>query len=196
LLRPRNGQFLFPGPLVPDLQDKPLSDKKVKYLTVVQHQPVYLTDKAILSNAWAGRLYIPHHMPDASLFAGGKEFTFIISNGEKLCLLNDSKITWEGDFPDPPVKEIQYEEGGNRFWILGKSSLYIFRVDKKALSVVQKNSPITCIGLTNDRLIAGTQNGYLEIDLTTCRQTGVVHDRMPWPELTSIAEVNGDLWFG
>jgi hypothetical protein len=196
LLRPRNGQFLFPGVLVPDFQDKPLSDKKIRDVTVYQNQFVYLTNQAVLSNAWAGRLYVPHPMPDATLFAGGMDFTFLISNGEKLLLLNDNKVLWEGGFPDPPVKEIQFEEAGNRFWILGKSSLYAFRVDNKTLSPVQNNSSITCIRLTNDRLIAGTANGYLEISLSTCRTSGILHHRMPWPELTTIAEINGNLWFG
>jgi len=67
LLRPRNGQFLFPGTLVPDLQDKPLSDKKVKDLMIYQNQLVYLTNQAVLSNARGGILYIPHDMPDATL---------------------------------------------------------------------------------------------------------------------------------
>ena len=42
LLRTRNGQFLFPGTLVPDLQDKPLSDKKVTDVTVSGNQLVYV----------------------------------------------------------------------------------------------------------------------------------------------------------
>ena len=57
LLRLRDGQFLFPGQIVKDVQDRQTSDKKIAGIGVYQDQLVYLDDKAVLSNAWAGKLY-------------------------------------------------------------------------------------------------------------------------------------------
>src|SRR5512135_2367510 len=54
LLRTRDGQFLFPGQLVKDVQDRQTSDKKIASVSVYRDQLVYLDDKAVLSNAWAG----------------------------------------------------------------------------------------------------------------------------------------------
>jgi len=196
LLRLRGGQFLFPGTLVPDLQDKPLSDKKIRDISLYQSQLVYLTGQVILSNAWAGTLNSKHDMPDASLMQGGPDFSFLISNGKKLCLLKESKITWEADFPDPPVKEILYEKSGDRFWILGKSTLYEFRSGEKVLSLVYRNSTLTCLELNSDRLIAGSSNGFTAFDLLSGKEAGGFISRMPWPELTTIKEINGSLWFG
>ncbi|MEO6949571.1 MAG: hypothetical protein ABI123_08085, partial [Ginsengibacter sp.] len=95
LLRPRAGQFLFPGTLVTDEQDKQTSDKKITGIGTYQNQLVYLDNQAVLSNAWAGKLYSRHTMPDAKILAGGKDFTFLISDGNNLNLLKDSKKLWE-----------------------------------------------------------------------------------------------------
>ena len=55
LMRPRDGQFLYPGTLVTDRQDRPTSDKKIAGIGTYQNQLVYIDDKAVLSNAWAGK---------------------------------------------------------------------------------------------------------------------------------------------
>ena len=82
LLRLRDGQFLFPGTLVKDVQDRPTSDKKIAGIGIYQDQIIYIDNKAILSNAWAGKLYDFHNLPNANLFAGGKNFAFMISDGK------------------------------------------------------------------------------------------------------------------
>ena len=95
LMRPRDGQFLFPGTILTDKQDRPTSDKKIAAIATYDNQLVYLDDKAVLSNGWAGKLYSRHTMPGAHLFAGGNDFTFLISDGTRLNLLKDSHILWE-----------------------------------------------------------------------------------------------------
>jgi len=42
--------------LVPDRSYRPLTDMQIKSMEIYRSQFVYLTDKAVLSNAWAGRL--------------------------------------------------------------------------------------------------------------------------------------------
>jgi len=79
LLRPRSGQFLFPGTLVKDNQYQPTSDKKISGLAVYKSHLIYVDDKAVFGNAWAGTIYSRHKMPEAKVFAAVNNFTFLCS---------------------------------------------------------------------------------------------------------------------
>ena len=78
LYRPNNGHFQYPGTLQPDKTYRPMAHKKISDMVIYQNQFVYIDDKAILSNAWAGKLYSNHHMPEAKLVCGGFDFLFMI----------------------------------------------------------------------------------------------------------------------
>ena len=196
LLRKRAGQFLFPGTLVKDEQDKQTSDKKIAGIGTYQDQLVYIDNQAVLSNAWAGNLFSRHNMPDAKIFEGGKDFTFLISDGKSLMLLKDSKKLWEGALSAETVKDIKYDNGNNLFWILGNESILTFSPVKKELTKVYSGNNLTCIELANGKLMVGTTDGYFEIDAKTKKQIGSIQKKMPWTNLTSISQIDGRLWFG
>ena len=196
LLRPRDGQFLFPGTLVTDRQDRPTSDKKIAGICTYNDQLVYIDDKAVLSNAWAGKLFLHHTLPGATIFAGGKDFSFLISDGKTLNLLKDSQKLWEGTLSGEEVKEIKFDAPNNLFWILGKASVSTFSPEKKELIKVIDGNNLTCIAPTSGKVIVGTSDGYFEIDAKTKQQVGDLHKKMPWNELTTVSEIDGHIWFG
>ncbi len=195
LLRPANGQFLFPGRLVNDIQYRPTSDKKISGIGKYQDQLVYLDDKAIFSNAWAGKLYSEHMLPGARIFTGGDEFTFLVSDGERLVLINDSEIVWQEEYPDEIIDMI-FNNSGNEFWILGKRTISVFSPARKEIRLVMEGDNFTCIGVASGKLIAGTTNGFLKIDLATHIPEADFTRKLPWPELTAIREIHNELWFG
>ena len=90
------GQFLYPGKVVPDRNYRYMKDKRISNLISYENQLVYLTDQVVFSNAWAGTLFSKHNLPKASLLAGGKDFTFLVSDGASLELIKDSKSLWNG----------------------------------------------------------------------------------------------------
>ena len=196
LLRLRAGEFLFPGTLVADVQDKQTSDKKIAGIGTYENQLVYIDDKAVLSNAWAGKLYSRHSLPGARIFAGGKDFSFLISDGKSIQLLQDSQKLWEGHLTGEAVKDIRFDAGNNLFWILGSSSVSQFSPEKKALVKVPEVKNPTCIAISGTKLIVGTSDGFYRIDTKTRKLTGDVFRKMPSNELTSVNEINGHLWFG
>lgn len=196
LLRPRDGQFLFPGTLVKDVQDRETSNKKITGIGTYQNQMVYIDNKALFSNAWAGKLYARHTMPGAKLFAGDKDFSFLISDGKSLNFIKDSLKLWEGSLPADEVKDIKFDLANNLFWILGKTSINTFSPVKKEMVKVMDVRNLTCIEPTSTKLIVGTSDGYFEIDSKTKKQVGDVHKKMPWTDLTTISEIDGKIWFG
>ena len=119
LMRLRDGQFLFPGTIVKDVQDRQTSDKKISGIGIYQDQLVYVDDKAVLSNAWAGKLFSRHKIPGAKIFAGGKDFSFLISDGKTLVLLKDSENLWSGALQNEDVRDIKYDENSDLFGFLG-----------------------------------------------------------------------------
>ncbi len=196
LLRLRDGQFLFPGTIVKDVQDLPTSDKKIAGIGTYQNQLVYVDDKAVLSNAWAGKLFSKHEMPAAKILAGGNDFTFMISDGKNLTLLKDSQKLWESSLSGKNIIDIKFDAQNNLFWILTPESVSSFNTDKKEVAEVYSGSNLTCFEATAGKVLVGTTDGYFELDAKTGKQNGEVQRKMPWTELTSIAAIDGKVWFG
>ena len=101
LLVPDNGRLFYPGKLITDVAYTPLISKKIKALLTYKDHTVYLDNKQIFSNAWAGKLQINHGLPDASHFAAGKDFHFLVSDGKLLAYFNrKGNKLWENIFPE------------------------------------------------------------------------------------------------
>jgi hypothetical protein len=196
LMRLRDGQFLFTGTIVKDVQDRQTSDKKITGIGLYRHQFIYADDKAIFSNAWAGTLYIRHIMPGASIFAGGRDFAFLVSDGRDLVLLRDTLTLWTGSIQDDRVLDIKFDDDKNMFWILGRSSVFSMDPEKKEMIRIFKGENLTCFEVLKDKLAIGTNNGYFYLGTTGKLKAGDINTRMPWTDLTALAEIGGSLWFG
>jgi hypothetical protein len=197
LLKTFAGEFLYPGTLVPDKTYRPLADKKILNLNLYDHQFVYLDDKAVLGNAWAGSLYSRYSMPHASLFEGGEEFSFLISDGEALQYLKDSKVLWQGK-ASHKIIDICFDPGRNTYWLLGKKSVSVFSAKDLSLKQAFSGDDFTCFALTNSgkKIIMGTHDGYQIVDADSGNPKGDVIRKLPWTEITTIEEIDGKLWFG
>ena len=197
LYKPYAGAFLYPGSLVPERYYRPIADKNISGATLYRGHFVYADDQAVLSNAWAGNLFVRHTVPHASMLAGGKDFDFLISDGRDLQYLKDSTITWEGEQRDR-VLDIIFDTRKDRFLVLGTSSISSFSPAEKIFRQEFSGPGLTCFafsGNSND-LVVGTENGYFSLDLSTMKQKGDVRRNLPWTELTAVNETGGNLWFG
>lgn len=194
LLLPRAGEMLFPGTLVKDVHYRPTSDKGIRAIDSYKNQLVYIDDKAVFSNAWAGKLYSRHGLPEACIFAAGADFNFLISDGTKLQLLSFDKVLWEGSSSDE-VKQIKYNETTGDYWILGKETIQTFKPEKRNLETILTESTLTAIDVWDGKLIVGTTDGYFDIDTKT-KKIGEIKRNLPWTEITTVENIDGDLWFG
>ncbi|WP_246859461.1 hypothetical protein [Spirosoma sp. KCTC 42546] len=196
LLRPRGGQFQYPGTLEPDRSYKPIADRKIVGLGLHDHQFVYLDDTAIVSNAWAGKLFTKHGLSGATLFCSGSGFTFLVSDGTRLTVLSESGVVWKGELSQDQVKSVRYDSAKNWFWVLGSHSLNVIDLAKKQLTPVFQNPNLTCFAIGTNKIYLGTTNGYWTLDAATYKPIGSIQQKLPCPNLTAIQLIQGNLWFG
>lgn len=196
ILRTHDGQFLYPGILMKDKTYRPLTDKNITAIEIYEDQFIYLDDKAVLSNAWAGTLYLKHGLPKAHILSPGKDFGFLISDGLSLEYVSRDQSPWKGNIDKESILDIKFSEETNTFWILGKKSITSFDPSKQVLTKVYQGNNLTALALLDNKLIVGTLDGYLEIDATTGKQIGDRNQKLPWTEITYIEAIDGNLWFG
>ncbi|MDP4211348.1 MAG: hypothetical protein Q8926_01880 [Bacteroidota bacterium] len=195
LLKPHAGKLLYPGELVRDLSYRPLTDRKISGLALYEDQFVYLDNKAVFSNAWAGACYSAHDLPGAVLLAAGKDFNFLVSDGQQLELIHDGQNLWTGR-SSAAILSIQYAPDTGLFWWITTHALGYFSPQKKAMVTVFSGDDFTCFKILDNTAWIGTHNGYLELDLATHKQRGQYHRHLPATDLTVIEQINNRLWFG
>jgi hypothetical protein len=197
LLRPDNGAFLYPGELAPDNTYRALADTKITGITVYQQQFVYTSEKAILSNAWAGKFYMPHTLPGIKLIAGGPGFSFLLSDGQSIQYRKDSTLGWQANLPDS-ILDLRWSTTNRGCWILGRHTLSLFSPATKQLRVIYHGNDLTCMEpVENSNLILlGTHDGYLMLDGVSGLPVGEPFRRLPCPDITVIRRIHGKTWFG
>jgi len=196
LMKTFAGEMLYPGTLVPDKTYRPMADKKILGLGLYDNQFVYVSDKAVLSNAWAGELYSRHNMPGVSFFQGGEDFAFLISDGHSLQYMKNSKVLWEGKL-ESKIIDLAYDGSGNSFLLLSTDGVTSFSVRDMALNKLFTGENFTCLAITGqNEIVVGTSDGYLLWDIKTQKQKGEINRKLPWTEITAVTEINGNLWFG
>lgn len=208
LLHTQGGQLLIPGALVPDHTYRFMTDKEYNGLTSLDNQLVYLTNEAIISNAWAGELYFEHSLPKARLIGGHlldqktnivpERTAFIISDGNNIEYLSQQGSLWKGKIENDTTKVIRYSKSKGSFILLAGNGLYEFNVTQKQLNKIAEGSDFTHFDFGQDEktAVVGTTNGYLVIDLESGKQVGDIERKLPVTNITAVANINGTIWMG
>ncbi|NIA30701.1 MAG: hypothetical protein GWP06_12415 [Actinobacteria bacterium] len=188
------------GKLVDDLSYRPINDMNVINMVIHKSQFMYLTDKAVLSNAWAGKFYVQHNLPDARLFAFSKDFPFMIASDSKLVLQKGNKKVWSKNLPGEKIVQIACDSLHQQFVILTQKNLYTFSPHKKENKfekrITGRDFTSFTLAKNNAEIIVGTKNGYFSVDAASFSQRTPLMQKVPWPEITCVKEIRGDLWFG
>ena len=195
LLRAHAGQFLYPGALIADRTYRPLTDKALSDMQIFAKQFVYLDDKAVLSNAWAGKPFINHGIPDATMLAIGNNFNCLISDGKAIEYLSNNQSAWNGLMDGDMAIDLAYDDSEKLYWILSASSVYSFDPQNTNLEKIYNGANHKSFTVTSQNILLGTNNGYFAIDKTG-KQQGDMNIKLPWTEITTISEIDGKLWFG
>jgi hypothetical protein len=185
------------GELVPDRLYRPIGDMQVQGLETCRGQFIYLTDKAVLSNAWAGNIYTSHKMRDVRLFAMGNNFDFLLAGEGDLAYFNEAGDPDELDIEQTRAGQLLFDRRRRRFLVLFGDRIYCYAPGKKCRKVFQ-GEDLTCLGLINNNtiLVVGTRDGYIELDAGSFRQESGVQRQLPWTEIRCVKQVGKAVWFG
>ncbi|NOY58027.1 MAG: hypothetical protein GXO75_03705, partial [Calditrichaeota bacterium] len=189
------------GKLVDDLSYRPINDMNVINMVIHKSQFMYLTDKAVLSNAWAGKFYVKHNLPDdVRLFTFSKGFPFMIASDTKLVLQKGSDKVWSTNLPGQKIVQIACDSLHQQFVILTQKNLYTFSPHKKenkfAKRITGQDFTSFTLAKNNTEIVVGTKNGYFSVDAASFANRSPLMQKVPWPEITCVKEIRGSLWFG
>ncbi|MCZ2474814.1 hypothetical protein G9H61_05115 [Aquirufa ecclesiirivi] len=196
-LLPHDGQFLYPGTLVKDTKYRTSAPKKMAALTSYQKQFVLLDDKAVLSHAFAGSIYAKHELTNANRVVGGKDFSFLISDGNSIHLVKDSKTLFKGNLSGDQVLDMKYQASSQTYYILGKQGLYNFSPAQASIIKLMSGGPFTAFDVAENstKIYVGGNDGYQIFDLST-KQVGEKQQKLPWTEITAIEVIGDKVWLG
>jgi hypothetical protein len=183
--------------LVPDKQNRPLLDMQIINIDTYRDQFVYLTDKVILSNAWAGKLYVRHKIPDAGLFEMGNNFDFLVAGKGTLTYFEKGKNLEKLKTSHKHIKQLLFDQKRNRFLVLSGNQLDCFSPGKNINKVFEGRN-LNCLELINDNtaLLVGTQSGYIELDAKTFGQRSALKMELPCADIRCIRQIGEKVWFG
>jgi len=190
--------------LVPDNHYRPMLDMKIRSMDTYRDQFVYLTDKVVLSNAWAGQFYVSHEMADVGLFKMGSNFDFLVAGKDILAYFEqDKRVSRKGYCVDKwqavqrHIKQLFYDRTRNRFLILSNNRLDCFSPGKKVIKVFEAKN-LNCLELTGDNtvLIVGTEDGYIELDANSFSERSSLQKELPWTDIRCVRRIGEKFWFG
>ncbi len=177
---------------------RPLVDMNIIDMKLYRGEYMYLTDKAVLSNAWAGTIYVPYELKGAKTFDTGNDFDFLIGSDAFLVYV-DGKGKKESvkQSKKSILKDIIFDKDYNGFWVLTENKLSFYDVASGKLTSKLDGSGFTAFTLmkNHSELTIATNNGYLVFDKGLDKVTKN-NDKLPCVRLTSVNEVDGRLWFG
>ncbi len=175
-----------------------LIDKIIIDMKLYRGQYVYLTPEAILSNAWAGELYLNYDLPDAKVFDGGANFDFLIGSDKKVVYVDKTGEVWNHKlFKGIDLLDIKYDKYYNGFWILTDGRLCFFNAKTKEIDKRLDGTGFKAFTLlkNHSELIIATDNGYVVFD-KGLNKISRINQKLPCVKLTDVEEIDGKLWFG
>ena len=181
--------------IVKNLQYRPLTDMNILAVDRYEDQFVYLTDKAVLSNSWAGKFYIEHGIENPTQFVVAHNFTTLIAAEGELALFQKGEEVWGESLDNFDPISLNFDLSGKRFLILTNDAVYQLQCPEKELSKVYDGANLTALTVMNDKIILGTNNGILTLDGKSF-EAGEVNQKLPWTEITTVKKINDALWFG
>jgi len=177
---------------------RPVSDMKIVSVGLYKNQLVYLSDEAVFSNAWAGKFFIRHNMENASHFAMGHDFSFLVAASGKLAFFRDSEMAWKKSPEDFNPVKLLYNAEKKQFLILTENALYTFRPGEQKLIKEYEGENLTSVTLIaeKDQVVVGTKDGVFSLDAESYKEISPLNTKLPCTEISCITEINGKLWFG
>jgi hypothetical protein len=185
------------GTLKPDRQCRPLADMQIKDIEVFQDQFVYLTDRYVLSNAWAGQLLVEHQVSDAHKLAMGSQSSVLVIGDGQTVLFEGSKAVLKWEVMGKEIKQVAFDRAVERYLLLDERGLRTLGRSIQGRSILEGLVPLNCLEFANDghTILIGTSDGCFRRDPNSLRNERM-EKRLPCTDIRCIRTIDGDTWFG
>ncbi len=189
------GAFLQPGKIVPNRRYRPLADKEIRDVKIYQDQFVYLDDKSVFSNAWAGNIFLHHTLPAAKILSLGEDFECLISDQKNLQYLRPGQPVRTIDISGG-ILDLKFEEGSKLFWVLTSDAIYRFDPEMEDVEKVIAGASYRAFAITGDRKIISVVNdGVIEYLIDRDFKSRKV-EKLPVEKINCVSVINDHLWYG
>lgn len=174
---------------------RPFENMTIIDMDTHEGQFVYLSEKAVLSNAWAGKVYIDHNIKNPVCFKMSTDFSVLIAGAGEIAYHKNGNEIWKQKEKDFNPIEIIDDQKAGRFLILAENGVYELLKTNNTFSKVYSSNKATSMALHQTQLVLGTSNGIITLDATSFKSSGI-NKNLPCNEITSLQNINGTLWFG
>lgn len=189
------GDLLLPGQVVEDNLYRFMKDKHIVDIAQVDGQFVYLDNDVILSNAWAGDLYIPHNIKNPIGFVALSKLDYLVFNGGKLQYIKNGKSVWDISLGQSKIVEIIANANEGVFYVLSDEGVSKGILSNGKLSSLYKGQGLVSMTAhDNGFVVAHNSNGLLFFDpsFKMVRK----EDKLPSLDLKIVRSIHGNLWVG
>ena len=194
LIQPHAGAFLYPGTLQADRTYLPMRDFEIQGMTTYQSQFIYLTDQAVLSNAWAGSFLVYHSLPNAHLVAMGPDFACLITDGRSINFLSEGEEKYSRE-ASGKILDIQYADDLDLFILLMEDGIATFDHKKNEISDRITIEGVQAVACHKKSMYVGTKEGIRVYGLTGMKMINQ-YDRLPATNIRAVEIIDGTFWYG
>lgn len=174
---------------------RPFENMNILALETINGQFVHLSDIAVLSNAFSGKLYISHGIKNPACFTMLDPASAFVAGEGEMVLFENMKETWREKVSGIQPIQVAKDESNNRLFILSADALYAFDLKNKNLNKIYESNSMTAMALYQNKLVLGTDKGILELDGKSFK-AGTINDKLPCNEITVLRNIDGNLWAG
>jgi len=200
--------------LRPDRRYRPLADMNIKDMEVSQGEVVYLTDRQILSNAWAGRFLSDHSVPGVRLLAAGAKDEFLVVGNDRAVRFHGEKLVQEWQIEGATGQQAAFDAKRERWLLLTNDGLWglepVRSVPVRAseenasrrryelAGPVLTHKDLNCLTFAGEggTLLVGTSNGYLRLDPNSFKLQSDTVMQLPCVAIRCMRAIGESVWMG
>lgn len=187
--------LLLPGKVVEDNIYRFMKQKYIIDVAQVDGQFVYLDKSVILSNAWAGDLYIPHNVINPKGFLALSKTDYFVFNNNTIQYIKNQKPVWSSNLGESLITEIIYDNKKQNYYVLTNKDVRKGNLNSNSLkSVYEGEDFVSITEFKQGFVLANSKEGlyFFDPNFKLVRK----EDKLPSLNLTVVRNINDVLWVG
>lgn len=190
-----SAELLIPGKIVEDNIYRFMKQKYIVDISQIDGQFVYLDKDVILSNAWAGELYIKHHVSHPKGFIALSKDDYLVFNNSNIQYIRNQKVTWNSSLNGATINEIIVDAEKQDYYVLTEDGVHKGSLGNNKLTLIFEGKDFVSIaGFKGGYVLANSKDGlhFFDGDFRFVKR----EDKLPSLNLTVVRNIKENLWVG